>query len=84
MEAPIITIADYRRSTFDPLVEMFFPEGSWYSSDTIIHYYPEEQDIYSDMFSIYGSEEFEERYGTDPIGCIYVTHNDEIHIHCHI
>lgn len=84
MTAPIITITDYRKSTFDPLMNVFFPEGSWYSSNSIIGYYPEERDKYKDMYSIYGSEEFELQYGTDPIGCFYVTHDDDVHIHCHI
>ena len=49
----------------------------------VINYY-NVNNYNKDIFCIYGSEEFELQYGTDPIGCFYVTHDDDVHIHCHI
>lgn len=64
--------------TIDAFIDKHFPEGSWWSSDSLITQYPAEQAIYRDIYMIFGSEDFEAKYGNDPIGCIYETHEGAI------
>jgi len=71
-------LTPFDNDNFDLLVDTHFPDDSWYSSDSLIEQYPNEQDMYADIFTVFGSEEFEKKYGSDPIGCIYVTHDDRV------
>lgn len=68
----------FENGDFDALVDQHFPSDSWCSSDSLIEQYPEDQDKYADIFVVFGSEEFEKDYGTDPIGCIYETHDGSV------
>lgn len=68
----------FENDDLDTLVEEHFMQDAWYSSDSLIDEYPDEQKLYSDIYPIYGSEAFEKKYGCDPIGCIYETHDDRV------
>lgn len=71
-------LTHFESDNFDYLLHQHFHDGAWYSSDSLINQYPDDQKLYSDIYPIYGSEEFEKKYGCDPIGCIYETHDDRV------
>lgn len=71
-------LTPFKGVDIDSLVDQHFPEGSWCPSESLIEDYPYEKDTYTDIYSVFGSDAFEQDYGTDPIGCVYVTHDNRV------